>query len=143
MLKIILLLYLGILSIYDGKKCKVPLIWLILGLIIATVTVVWDCLSHPIKWQWIAMAALLGTLPGLFMLLVGYITRKVGYGDGLVLIAVGILVGYRICFLLVCFSLLLMSVWCMILLLRKKGNRNTRIPYLPFLTAVYLVGIFV
>lgn len=141
--RIVLSIYLGILSVFDYKERRVPVIWLMLGILAAMLMVLGDCLKNPQSWQWLVMAAMLGTLPGIFMLLVGYFSRKVGCGDGLVLIGVGIVTGYRECFSYVCFSLLLMSICCVGLLLMKKGNRNTQIPYLPFLTVVYLVGMFV
>ena len=141
MIKTVLLVYLLVLSICDAKRCKVPLVWVGIGLIMAGITVIADCILSPDKWQWIVMRAMLGTLPGIFVLFTGYSTHKVGYGDGLVLMGVGILLGYRTCFLLICFSLLFMSICCILLLLFHRGNRNTKIPFLPFLTVVYAVGM--
>lgn len=143
MKEMILLVYLVMLSIYDVRECKVPVILLSIGGAVAAGIAVYNCWKTPAEWQWIVLWYVLGMLPGIFVILMAYISKKIGYGDGITLILVGMLTGYRTCLVLLCFSLLLMSVCCIGILLCKKGNRNTRIPYLPFLGAVFLAGMFI
>ena len=134
--------YLIGLSIFDGKEQKVPIGLLGVGTVIAFVLVAGDCLGDFYHWKQIALTAILGLVPGVFMLLTAYITRKVGYGDGLALLGVGMLSGYKACWAMLCISLLLMSFWGIGILMLRRGTRNTKLPYLPFLAVAYLICTF-
>lgn len=140
---ILLAIYLIVLSFFDSRECKVPLAMISGGFLMALVCLLCRCLSNPTEWKWIVLTVVLGIVPGAFMVGAAYVTGKIGFGDGLVLMVTGMMVGYRRCLVVIGFSLLVMSVWCIGVLCCKKGNRNTRVPYIPFLTAVYLVGMFV
>ena len=104
---------------------------------------IYTLLQNTADWRWLLASALLGVLPGLAMLAVARITGKVGYGDGFVLLNVGLWTDYQTCILALCFSLLLMSGFSIGMLWTKKANRRTRLPYIPFLAAVYAMGILV
>lgn len=140
---IILIAYLGMLSFFDIKTRKVPVVWLAAGVIIAALIVLAECLCNPAIWQWYVLRAVLGMIPGGILILAGYLSKKVGYGDGIALVGVGLLVGYRSSFMLLGFSLLIMSLYCMGVLLLRKGSGNTKVPYLPFLTVTYMAGLWV
>lgn len=143
MREIILLFYLLILGFFDWRERKVPLILPIGGLVAALLYQIYLLYHDPAEWEWLLVSALLGIIPGLLMLMVAGLTGKVGYGDGLVLLNLGLLTDYKSCILLLCFSMLFMSVFSMVMLLLKKAGKDTRLPYLPFLTAVYAVGMVV
>ncbi len=143
MKEIVLTGYLVVLSVFDGREQKVPVGLLGVGTLLALVLVARDCLAYSQYWQRIVLTAVLGLIPGVFMLLAAYITHKVGYGDGMALLAVGMLVGYKSCWGMLCISLMIMSFWCIGILVFRKGTKNTRLPYLPFLTIAYLLGLFV
>ena len=141
--RIWLSVYLVVLSIFDGRERRIPVVLVSGGLLATVGSVVYRCIQNPMNWRWIALSALLGAVPGAVMLAVVFLTGKVGLGDGLVLVGVGMLTGYGGCMLLICFSLLFMSLWCIALLCCRKGTRNTKVPYLPFLTAVYLASLII
>lgn len=140
--KIVLAGYLVVLSVFDGRERKVPMSLLGGGTLLTIVLVMRDCFSNSNDWHRIVLAAVLGLTPGVFMLLSAYVTHRVGYGDGLALLAVGMLEGYKKCWGLLCISLMIMSFWCIGLLMLRKGTRNTELPYLPFLTVAYLIYVF-
>ena len=80
-------------------------------------------------------------IPGIFFLLLGYCTRQsVGYGDGLVLLIIGLCIGYRGCMAVVMTALLISAVCAAILLACCKVKGKSRMPFVPFL-AVGL-GVF-
>ena len=139
---ILLAIYLIVLSFFDSRECKVPLVLISGGFVMALVCLLCRCLANPSEWEWIVLTVVLGMLPGAFMAGASYITGKIGMGDGFVLMIAGMLIGYKRCLILLCFSLLIMSAWCIGVLSLKKGNRYTRIPYIPFLTTVYVAGMF-
>lgn len=127
------LVYLLILSLYDIKEKKVPVAMLVAGGIVGMVVVVYDCMVGNGGW----LQSMMGILPGAFLLIVAWATKKAGYADGIVLGIIGALKGYRAGCLILCFSLLLLSVVSIILLLLHKVGRKTQIPYIPFLLSAY------
>lgn len=126
---VVVFVYLAVLGIRDIRKRSVPLIWLLAGVIPLAGLGMWKCVQE--QWTWLEF--FLGSLPGILLLLAAGITRKAGYADGMVLTGLGLYYGYRECALLLCLSLLLLSVVSMLLLSLHRVSRNTRMPYLPFL----------
>ncbi|MCM1089223.1 MAG: hypothetical protein NC092_07130 [Butyrivibrio sp.] len=140
---IALLLYLIWLAVLDWRERRVPLSLLWGGCGIALGLRVYALLQNMTDWRWLLVSALLGILPGLAMLAVARITGKAGYGDGFVLLNVGLWTDYKTCILVLCFSMLFMSAFSAGALLTKRANRQTKLPYIPFLAAVYAMGILV
>ena len=85
------------------------------------------------------MECLLGLIPGLCLLIVAWATKKAGYADGIVLAVVGAFEGFRGCMLIFSISLITLSVCCAVLLLLKRVQRNSILPYIPFLCTGYLL----
>ena len=79
---------------------------------------------------------LIGMLPGVGMLLVARFSGAAGYGDGLVLVGLGMLLGIWRVLLLLAGSLFALSLVSLLLLLLGKVRGNTRIPFLPFLDLI-------
>lgn len=129
--------YLIVLGVMDFWKRKVPVLLLLVGGIMFSILAVNRCIRGEMLWQ----ECVWGVIPGIVLLAVAGITRKAGYGDGVVLVQAGIYLGCEKVLLLFCFSLLLLSGICMVLLLLRKVNKNTRMPYLSFLAITYLIGI--
>ena len=135
----ILCSFLGICSCYDCKKRTIPG-WLLytgilLGLIYAAMLLIWG------QYSWSAI--LTGVLPGTFMLLLCHITEgKLGSADGMMVIPIGLMHQWQRCTAEVIGACLLTFFLAAVLIISRKGNRNTQIPFAPFLcTAVVLVWI--
>lgn len=127
--------YLFVLSICDIKECRVPVLLLAAGSVFAGTVVIYELFTGHISW----LQPLLGSLPGVFLLLVAWFSKKAGYADGIVLLCLGILYGYREGLLVLCVSLLLISLASVVLLMLRRVKRHTRIPYIPFLTVGFAV----
>lgn len=79
-------------------------------------------------------------LPGIFLLLVGRISQgKVGYGDGILVLSIGIWSGFLKCLLSLTTGLLLASFWAILTLIIKKYRSNDELPFVPFLLFGYLM----
>ena len=128
--------YLLILGFFDAWKRKVPM-WLLIGGMVFGGVAIYRC----IQGETTRMECICSALPGLLLLSVARITGKAGYADGIVLIQAGMYMGGSRIWLLFCFSFLLLSVSCVILLLLHKVNKNTRMPYLSFLAVTNLIGM--
>mgnify|MGYP000054965074 CR=1 FL=1 len=114
----IILLYLGILAGMDVRKRQISLV---LTGVLFLAGIGWQILVEQTSWlEW-----LLSLLPGAGFLTLSYISREqVGYGDGLLLLTVGIWLGFGQTFGVLTLGLILCSVLCGVLLMRKKyGNR--------------------
>lgn len=130
----ILLFYLVILSVYDCREKQVPGVLLFIGVVVAVISLLIVVIDGQQVWY-----RILGLLPGLFLLLVAFVTKKAGYADGIVLAVTGMVLGYQKTMILFCISLLLISVISVLLLFLHKVNGRTRLPYLPFLTVTYVI----
>ena len=83
---------------------------------------------------------LAGTLPGLFLLTAGLVSKSaIGTGDGITAAACGAAVGFYSELASLTAALLLCSVFSIVLLIRKKAGRNDSLPFLPFLTAGHIL----
>jgi prepilin signal peptidase PulO-like enzyme (type II secretory pathway) len=137
MIKLFIFL-LVVLSIYDIRSKTVPVRFLLAGSLF-TVAVSLSAL-HTGNQTWIGIAAAM--LPGLLLLIGGKVTGSIGYADGWLMLLIGIFLGFQKGVAAFCLSLFLTGLTAIILLLLGKGNKNMRLPYIPFLTvAVTIIQI--
>ncbi len=77
---------------------------------------------------------------GILVLLISQITREqIGRGDGIIITSIGMLLGIRGCFIIVCYAMLFMTFVSIGLILFKKAGRYTKVPFLPALFAGYAI----
>ncbi|MDL2301309.1 prepilin peptidase [Lachnospiraceae bacterium OttesenSCG-928-D06] len=76
-------------------------------------------------------------VPGIILLLAAFLTQKIGYGDGIVWILLGLTISYRESILIFMGSLILAAIVSALLLVFKKVAHNSKIPYIPFITVAY------
>lgn len=132
---VILSLWLGILAMFDLRWKRVPVWLLAVGGII--VTVMSFC---QYKWEIKGTAELVwGWVPGALLLLMAVSTKKAGIADGIVLLLLSMPLDYRECIISFVFSFLFMSFVSLLLLVLGKVKGNSKLPYLPFLLAGYMV----
>ena len=78
--------------------------------------------------------AFFGALVGVMVLAIAFLTKsKIGYGDGLLLIATGALLGLRVNLFMFLFGLFLASLKGIWLIISGKGTKNASMPFIPFL----------
>lgn len=120
-------IWLSLISAMDIRKRKVPAWLLGAGGILAVI-----CYR-----QGISMNVWKGFLPGILLLLMSMMTKQVGYGDGIVLLILGYCSGGT-SLLIFGIGLFLISLFSLGALALRRAGRNTRIPFLPFLTAAWI-----
>lgn len=82
-------------------------------------------------------------LPGVGMLFLSFATRQqIGYGDGLVTLVLGPAFGIWTMLLGIVIAFFGSSIFSIILLLLKKAEKKTRIPFVPFITLGTAVACF-
>lgn len=100
------------------------------------------CAVIPLKKEFGVIDAVGGFTVGLCAIGVSIATREqIGKGDGIVIAAVGIALGARKCLLVVFSASFMMSVVAIVVLVFRRGGRETRLPFLPAIFAGYLLCV--
>lgn len=143
----ILGVYLGCMGIFDYREKKIPVWLLVPGVVIGIAGLVYRI------WEVVAKCAgqgsiflnlvfsMTGLFPGILLLLVAWSSKKIGYGDGIVILCLGGILEYSKIAGILLWSFALMSVCSLVLLLLKKVNKESTLPFLPFLFLGYVLWI--
>lgn len=127
--------YLLWLAVCDMRKLRVSMVSLAAGMIGTMVIVIIECSTG----QRGIVEVVLGVLPSIFLLVLAWLTQKVGYADGTVLLMIGMLYGYGVTVFILCMSVMMLALVSGILLILRKAGRNTLIPYIPFLAVTFVL----
>jgi leader peptidase (prepilin peptidase)/N-methyltransferase len=86
------------------------------------------------------MQFLTGLIPGGILLLLSFLFHsQIGSGDGAVVLACGVALGFENTFAALTCALVLCAFFCTVLLILKKKRRSDTLPFLPFLAASHLI----
>lgn len=123
-------------SVLDIRSRRIPVWMLALGGAFAVLAAVCGREFTLAK----CMEMITGCIPGTVLLFMAAVTGKAGAADGIALVFLGICMGGKACLTIFMLSLLLISLFSGILLAMRRVGRNTRLPYLPFLSAAWLLA---
>lgn len=127
LITIMILVFLGVSAYCDCRWKRIP--WCVQGM-----GFIFVCISIIVQWKESYNNFFLAIVPGVFLLFLAWVTKEnIGYGDGISVLLLGGMAGLRNCIWVLCFSLILLSITGLVLLVIKRVNRKTKIPYLPFL----------
>jgi len=121
--------YLAGLAILDARDRELSVRVLLLGTLGAVTCALFYVLTGAARWE----DLLFGTVPGLILLALAGMTKGAGVGDGVVLLQVNFFLLLDRVILAFGISLLVMGLFSGMILITKKGTKDTRLPYLPFL----------
>lgn len=121
-------------GIMDVRTRRIPIWMLALGGVLAAWAVCCQDRGY--------LEAMGGLLPGALLLLLAYATKKAGYGDGIVLCCLGIVLEGGKSLLLLGVSLFLAALFALALLAMRRAGRNSSLPFVPFLAAAWLIVVF-
>lgn len=157
-LKIILLIYLAAAAVRDIRSRQVALrpalTMALLGAVLMTAPTL--CTGSPDADSLYGMSladtagsifqmllsCLTGTLPGVFLLIAGWSTKQqVGYGDGIVLLVIGIYLGFSASLSILLTALLLIAPVSLFYIVCRRAGRKKQLPFVPFLFAGYLLWL--
>lgn len=84
---------------------------------------------------------MLDMLPGILTLSIAYLSGEmIGIGDGLIILFLGSVLGYRLTLLTMFLSFVISGVMSLILLTIKKVTKKSEIPFVPFLSIGIVIG---
>lgn len=127
-----------VMSITDMVNRKVPLWMLAVQATLATGMLIWGGINGELSIGGICKAL----IPGIILVAIALSTRKAGWADGVVLLLLGIQTDYEKCMVAVLMALFLMAALSAVLLVFHKVKRDTKLPFLPFLTMGWFLGLF-
>lgn len=128
-IELLLFLLLAVCALSDGLRKQIPLAVVWLGMLMA---VCFQAVGYTEETS--IAAAAFSLIPGMGFFLLSFLTgEKVGYGDGWVLLMIGLFVGFYRCFLIMILGLVVESAVAVVLLVAKKIRRDKEIPFSPFL----------
>lgn len=139
-MKIIYAITIGVmflLAVEDIRRKEMS--WWKLG-VLACICLI-GCICMPQKDFW-SMAG--GLMIGLCMVGISFLSKEqIGIGDGVVTGMLGCLLGARGCLVMLCIASCLMAVISIGILILKKGNRKTTLPFVPVLLGGYIATLAV
>ena len=119
----------------DIKKKEISLL---ISLIVSMLAIALLIFSKDIK----ISSALVGLLEGFLLMGVSFFTKgQIGYGDGIILCATGLLLGWKDNLTMFFFSCLICAIFSLCLLTIKRADRKTKIPFVPFMVPGFLLTI--
>lgn len=136
---ILTLAFLVIASVWDIRTRTIPRLLTLLGAGMALAAMVCAGMTN----RGTVASCILAAIPGVLLLALSWITEEqIGTGDGICVIIVGLMVGTPLIYLVLMAALLFSSVCAAGLLISRRGNSKSRMPWLPFLTAGLAVSVW-
>lgn len=127
--------YLGVLTVMDIRNKRLNLLFLLSGFLLMTAGFFCKREIHP-------LLLATGAGVGLMFLLASRVTgESFGYGDSILIMIMGGFLGFWDILSLLTAAFLLAAVFSVIMLIRKKFNRKTAFPFVPFLMIAYTGGM--
>ncbi|MBE5848255.1 MAG: hypothetical protein E7300_11350 [Lachnospiraceae bacterium] len=127
-----ILLYLIKASYTDIRKRRIPVQEVMaIALILFLLALIGGCMEKE---------RLYSMIPGLILLFIAYATNEqIGYGDGLVFLLLGMHTSLMELMGILLMSLFFCTILSIGLLILKKCEKRTSLPFIPFITGAYLV----
>lgn len=130
--------WLFVMSIADAARKYIPVWMLGVQTVLATVLLVFTGISgNPDIWELCK-----AVLPGALLLVIAIATKKVGWADGVVLLLLGLQSGAAQSLTAALIALFMMAVLSIFLLVLRKVKKDTRLPFIPFLTVGYVLSFW-
>lgn len=127
--KILLFILLAVCAVFDTLKKEIPLAVVWLGIMVAIVLRIRGDIGDE-TWAGVLLSMIPGAAFWILSLLTG---EKVGYGDGWMLLMIGLFTGLGQCFLILLTGLMLDSAIMLVLLALREISTDKEIPFAPFL----------
>lgn len=131
-INILVVIWLLLCSLQDIRKKKIQIVLIAAGFLIIFVYSIFKI--DIILWNRLA-----GLIPGIILLILNPVTRgQVGLGDGLIVSILGISLGFFATAGMLILGLFGSALLSLFLIIFKKANKKTTIPFIPFLLLGFL-----
>lgn len=133
----IFLVYIAALAVMDFKYRKLPLKTLLSGLFIAAAGCLCGREISPV------LLAAGGGMGIVFLLISRVSGESFGYGDSILILIIGIFLGFWNLMYLLLGAFSMAAVFSAVMMIKHRFNRKSSFPFVPFLAAAYLGGMFI
>ena len=134
------ILFMVINSIFDLKKKRISLRICVLAGLIGGAFGVWDVWQENVDFISAIKDVLIAMLPGIAVFVICFVSRQaIGAGDGIIVFITGLYFGAMETAEILLLALICSSLTGIYLMIFKKVNKKTEIPFVPFLLAGYLL----
>ena len=135
--KLILAVFLGICSMQDLREKRISISCLRWGMAAALLSVIWNLAAQRLDVRELVFSI----LPGILLFVYSRITKeKLGEADGWMVMVQGMLLGWRDCVEVLILADLLLCAASFFLLALHRADRNTKLPFAPYLLAAFVLG---
>lgn len=126
-----------IMSVQDIRKRAISNKYIV---VLAIISAIGGFFVNQLTW----MDMLGGCSMGLCLLGIAVLTREqIGTGDGLVVAALGLLLGAIQTLTMLSIASLLMAAFASLLIILKKGNKKLKLPFLPAISVGYVLCMLI
>lgn len=119
----------------DIRKKEVPLDFYPVFLLPALIL-------HLAQMDWLNLVIAIAAY-AVFYLVARYSAESIGYGDVTAIALLCLLGGYQTAGLVVLMALIVAGVLGLVLLVIRRANRKTEVPFIPFLAIAYLIYLWI
>ena len=134
------ILIFAVLSVFDIRSRRIPVCGFVIVFVYSMLSLA--CFrENEFVWAEVLMSA----IPGLVLMGLSVITEgKIGLGDGILVVEIGLALGIEKCAWMLTGALLLSCLFAGGLLVFHRAGLHTRIPFVPFITAGMgvMAGVF-
>lgn len=128
-MRILCMVVLLICVLFDVHSKKIPAVWIWISIFLCMGYRIWEIAKHEGIWY----ELLIAIIPGILVYIVSQMSREIGEGDGLLMIAIGGLFYLKEIIMILCIALVLAGVFSMGYVVIRRKYRGVKIPFTPFL----------
>lgn len=133
--------YMAVLAVIDVRKRKISLRLLLSGFVLSAVLLTSALCLGEREIPWLLLAG--GMAVGAGFLLISRITgESFGYGDSILILVMGSFLGVWNLLYILMAAFAFAAAVSIVLLASRKFNRKSSFPFIPFLAAAYIGGMF-
>lgn len=139
-MEIVFGILLGICMIHDLKTQKIPAVWIWLCIIVMAVYRGYLIIGSRSS----VYEIIYSIIPGLAMVLLSHVSKQIGNGDGMLIVACGFFLGWRKLLAVLMLAFLITALFAIGYVLIKRRVENVKIPFIPFLfvaIGVVFIGV--
>ncbi len=123
-------------AVIDLKRREINIVF---PIITGVFSVIFMLLSDDVS----VASSLIGLAEGVLLIALSFITDgQIGSGDGIILAATGLMLGWKDNLIMFFFSCLISAFVAVGLMGIKKADKKTKIPFIPFMVPGFFLSVF-
>ena len=131
----LVMLFLIFESVIDIKKREISITASVIISLIAVLLIVFAKDIH-------ILSMVFGLCEGILLMILSHVSKEqIGFGDGIILCATGLILGWKDNLTMFFFSCLICALFSICLMTIKKADKRTKIPFVPFMVPGFILSV--